>query len=274
MEDTSTRKKHTGEPGNGGHFGSKQNEEDDTTLAESAATPAADRLNQLQDISVNVARLVRNTAEATIIETAGKYPDATTGVFSWVDDFDGSSLSFDHLEDKDGNEIDLDGDDEDVFSDAARIFDDFDTVRKASGFNATDDTNDTFALGLKGVPDSGYSDSYVGSIMGAEWAMKEATQMSEFADKQIAAAGVLGVKAVAVKSFPDAKTVIFVDGNDGPGSPYLVVSKVLDTSGNTVWDYDDGQDDLADDFGNYAAAIDRDMSLVTKDTPGVWTLKL
>jgi len=268
MTENIVRNKHTGEPGNPGGFGSKKNDEAETTLVEAVSTPWADRMTQIDSLRWEVTKQLQRAAEGTIVETAGKYPDAVTAAFTWVDDFDGSALQFTALRDVDGEDIEVDMDDENTFSDAARTFeDDFDTVRKASAFDVDFDDTDKVTLDLKTYEAPGHAPS----AYSADRATEAATQLSDFADKQLAAAGALGVKAIAREAFPNAASVVIGDHNDGPGAPFFAVFEVKDADGEILWDFSDCDDTLADAFAEYAVVLDRDMSLIVEDGPETWT---
>jgi hypothetical protein len=260
MEDTSTRNKHTGKPGNGGHFDSKHHDEAETSLQAPLATPAADRMMQIDSLRWGLTEKLQRAAEDTIVETAAKYPNAVVAEFVWVDDFDGSSLQFVSLNDADGEGIDVDISDESIFSDAARTFeDDFDTVRKASAFEVNYDEDDSVVtLDLKGHQTPGY----VTTVMNAERIVESAEKMSAFADSELAAAGATGVKAVARQAFPDAQTVVIGDGSDGSESPYFVVREIQDGNGDTLWGFDDEDENaVADHLAQFAPLLDRGPNL-------------
>lgn len=260
------RKKHTGEPTtNGGEFGTHKRDEATTRLDVPPATPAGDHQRLISELTWKLGQANEDAVRDAIHELATEFPDAATGVFMWNYDINGGGVSFCELLDADGNTLEVDSDAENEFYNLGGQINDWERFRKnSSSFAADTCTLDFTTPRERNIP----------STFHAKTAMEDAQKLAAYADKQLAQSGADGVKALARTQFPTAATVVIGNGNDGPGSPYFEVIKVDDAAGRTLWDYDDGTDNLADDFSEYAPLIDRNTDLLTKVGNDKWTLAL
>lgn len=263
-----TRKKNTGEPtNNGGEFGSKKYSEPDAPLTPKPPTPAKDEFNTSATIAWQAERDYQLAAEDAIRETAANVPGAVTAAYTWFDDFDGGRLSFSALLDKNGEELNAD-DVEDELREFGDAFTDHETVRRSSGFMIGDDDDDKFTLEV------GYERSAHPSRFSVDFTLKGALESAAHSDRKLGNLGKAGVIAVAREAFPDAATVILGNLNEGPGSPYFEVIKIQNGVGDTIWDYDDGTDNLADDFAEYAPFLDRLGQPLDKLHNNTWWLQV
>lgn len=149
MTDTIKRKKNTGEPGNGGQFGSSQHVEADTTLLSGQTVPM---FVHLRKQAAEARELMWIAAERAIAETAHDAdPDTAKVLFSWYTNEDGGQLLFRKLIDHDGEELEISDEARRQLDELADVFDDNKRMAKIPQFEPLDDD----AYDAWGV-DSGY----------------------------------------------------------------------------------------------------------------------
>ena len=253
--------------GNDGSFASKGQTAAEVELTPARKVgPALARFQAAEAARYDAERRELAAVEDAIREVAlAEYPNAATAVYVWDDGED--QLSFHHLADAEGEEIDDSYVSDDLYS-LGHTLDSYDYLRRDSGF-----TVDYEFVTLPLVVPKASVEEKIAAVNAELDSIAPAREALSVREGELAAAA---ITAIAREKHPDAAAVTLYDVSD-EGSPYYHVARIEDASGETLWDYDDGEDDLADAFAEFSPVLDRIHDRLdevgTRHNP-VWKLTL
>ena len=253
MTDNTIARVQAGVP-TGGEFAKRNRTEGDIDLnAPSPAVLAMDGARTaLHEAKKSMARL---TIEAAAERALAHNPDVTEMSFELVDDLGHDYLHFRGSFDKDGLLADITPAGRDEVQTMIEELDDHQYFRDA-GLSIDQDNTDLWLLETKPTQrntEVWEVSSEIASVHVAAEVTVAAINARQFE------LGVAGVTGTVKDVLPDAASVVLWDMNDGPGSPYFQVGVVEDADGNQLWNYNDGDDDYADSFGEFAPFLDRNI---------------
>lgn len=251
MTDHITRGKDVGGAtgaGNDGSFATKGQSPAEVELTPVASTPMQDRFLAAFEAEYAANRRTLALAESALRENLlSAYPNAATAAFAWSDDEEAAGLEFQYLLDANGDEIP----DSQFYGGAHGItptFDDYVYLRNLPAFNALGHPI-TFDLTAP-TPEQTIAEKL--ATINAE--LDEAQPIREALAAREGALAVNALTAIARSKFPDAAALL-IQVLRGGGAHYAV-GRVVNAEGETLWNYDDGDDNLADTFAEYAPLLD------------------
>lgn len=266
MTDNIKRKKHTGEPGNGGEFGSKRNSEANLALPNPRPRQARDEFNEISSSFWRSKQRYHAASIAAIREAGARVPGATTAVFDWGTDYGASGLVFSSLLDADGQYLDaFEYGVDDSLRDCAAIFTSYDDVTDCAGFEESEDSPDTFTVDLTDAPVEPVA------LHSIDHELKNLLADADLMDARIGEMAEAGIITVARAAFPSAGTIV-LEGNqaEAPGRPYFEVTEIRSGGGRILWGA--GARGTLKEFDPYLMHLNRVAGKVLTDEMNTWRI--